>query len=161
MSNIETQLQQFKENYWNPTALDWFEYCRKSNKFKDNTSKVGIWPNESEEIISQLSKLNNSWELWQKCVSLNCVESFNQKYTQMCQSQQHWQESFLKLNELLNQPSHTSIAAAQDWLQEHSTDLPNDAAEQLFKIILLNIRLENDMDDKTGLSKSNEVVTNA
>lgn len=85
-----------------------------------------------------------------------------QKYMHMCQSQQHWQNSFLRLNDLLENPSSTAIAAAQEWLDSPKEDLTQiSVAEQVFKIVLDHIRMENDMDPKSGLNLQNENVTNA
>lgn len=73
------------------------------------------------------------------------------KYEEVCKSQQNWQSSFLHLDELLNNPSSTAIAAAQNWL-----DAPKEAdskvsiPEQIFKIILTTIREENTFDKESN-----------
>lgn len=88
-------------------------------------------------------EINKDDSLLDKAEFANVFE-LKAKYEEVCKSQQNWQSSFLHLDELLNNPSSTAIAAAQNWL-----DAPKEAdsqvsiPEQIFKIILTAIRAEN------------------
>lgn len=66
MSDLNIERGEFEAAYWNPTALDWFDFIEERNCYVDNNPHIGKFPHENEELIHQLSQLNNSWCLWQK-----------------------------------------------------------------------------------------------
>lgn len=80
MTNLNKLRSDFEAIYWNPTAVDWFSFNEKLNRYIDLDPHTGNFPHESEELIHQLNQLNNAWDLYQKPKHKQCQMKSSMKF---------------------------------------------------------------------------------